>query len=235
MALYKYYAMANAFNETSRKYQGMSPVDYARQKKLLPPWVLKDIGGMPTNLLLPWKDKYNRTQWLNLEYILPVGQAPEMVERGLAGFVSSPAFNIVSDIIKNTDFKNTQIVPPEATPKEAAQAIAGYIYRQLAPSLAPGGYSAEKIRAGIKQEPERFAPERTREAIPALLDTLVGIKINPLDVEEAEQFKIWNKKKRIDALNQEFYRILNNPLLKEDFRDKKLEDIFTKKEKVLEE
>jgi len=235
MTLYKYYAMANAFNETSRKYQGMSPIEYAREKKLLPPWVLKDIGGMPTNLLLPYRDKYNRTQWLNLEYILPVGQAPEMAERGLGGFVSSPAFNIVSDIIKNTDFKNTQIVPPEATKAEAVQAIAGYIYRQLAPSLAPGGYSAEKIRAGIKQEPERFAPERTREAIPALLDTLVGIKINPLDVEEAEQFKIWNKQKRIDALNQEFYRIFNNPLLKEEFRDKKLEDIFKKKEKVLEE
>ena len=235
MALYKYYAMANAFNETSRKYQGMNPVEYARQKKLLPPWVLKDIGGMPTNLLLPYKDKYNRTQWLNLEYILPVGQVPEMAERGLGGFVSSPAFNIVSDIIKNTDFKNTQIVPPEATKAEAAQAIAEYIYRQLAPSLAPGGYSAEKIRAGIKQEPERFNIERTREAIPALLDTLVGIKINPLDVKEAEQFKIWNKQKRIDALNQEFYRIFNNPLLKEDFRDKKLEDIFKKKEKVLEE
>ena len=235
MALYKYKVLFDAVNESSRKLQGMTPMDYARQKKLLPSWVLKDIGGMPTNLLLPWKDKYGRTQWLNLEYILPVGQAPEMAERGLSGFVSSPVFNIIADIIKNTDFKNSQIVPPEATRKEAIQAYAEYIYRQLVPSLAPGGYSAEKIRAGIQQEPERFNPERTREAIPALLDTLVGIKINPLDVEEAEQFKIWEKKKRIDALNKEFYRVINNPLLKEEFRDKRIEDIFKKKEKVLEE
>ena len=235
MALYKYKVLFDAVNESSRKLQGMTPMDYARQKKLLPSWVLKDIGGMPTNLLLPWKDKYGRTQWLNLEYILPVGQAPEMAERGLSGFVSSPVFNIIADIIKNTDFKNTQIVPPEATREEAIQAYAEYIYRQLVPSLAPGGYSAEKIRAGIQQEPERFNPERTREAIPALLDTLVGIKINPLDVEEAEQFKIWEKKKRIDALNKEFYRVINNPLLKEEFRDKRIEDIFKKKEKVLEE
>jgi len=235
MALYKYKALFDAINESSRKLQGMTPVEYARQKKLLPSWVLKDIGGMPTNLLLPWKDKYGRTQWLNLEYILPVGQAPEMVERGLGGFVSSPAFNTISDIIKNTDFKNTPIVPPEATKEEAIQAYSEYLYRQLAPSLAPGGYSAEKIRAGFANEPERFNPERTREAIPALLDTLVGIKINALDVEEAEQFKIWNKKKRIDALNQEFYKIINNPLLKEEFRDRKIEDIFKKKERVLEE
>jgi hypothetical protein len=235
MTVYKYKALFDSINETSRKYQGMSPVEYSRQKKLLPPWVLKDIGGIPTNLLLPWKDKYGRTQWLNLEYILPVGQAPEMAERGLAGFVSSPAFNMVADIVKNTDFKNTQIIPPEATKAEAAKAIAEYIYRQIVPSLAPGGYSAEKIRAGLSKEPEKFNPARTREALPALLDTLVGIKINSLDVEEAEQFKWWNKKKRVDALNQEFYRLINNPILKEEFREKKIEDIFNKKEKILEE
>lgn len=235
MAVYKYKALFDAVNETSRKYQGMSPVDYAREKKALPPWVLKDIGGVPTNVLLPWKDKYNRTQWLNLEYILPVGQVPEMAEQGVRGFVSSPAFNILADIIKNTDFKNTQIVPPEATKTEAAQAVAGYIYRQLVPSLAPGGYSFEKIRAGFAKEPERFNPERTREAIPALLDSLVGLKINPVDVEEAEQFQMWDKKRRIDAVNKELYRVFNNPVLKEDFRDKKIEDLFNKKMKIIEE
>lgn len=235
MAVYKYKALFDTINETSRKYQGMTPVEYSRQKKLLPPWVLKDIGGVPTNLLMPWKDKYNRTQWLNLEYILPVGQAPEMAERGLAGFVSSPAFNIVSDIIKNTDFKNTSIIPPEATKTEAAKAISEYIYRQIVPSLAPGGYSAEKIRAGFAKEPEKFNPERTREAIPALLDSLVGIKINPLDVDEAEQFKWFNKKKRLDSIKQEMYRVINNPVLKEDFREKRIEELFNKQEKVLEE
>lgn len=235
MAVYKYKALFDAMNETSRKYQGMSPVEYSREKKLLPPWVLKDIGGVPTNVLLPWKDKHGRTQWLNLEYILPVGQVPEMAEQGIRGLVSSPAFNILADLIKNTDFKNTQIVPPEATKPEAAQAWAGYIYRQIAPSLAPGGYSAEKIRAGFAKEPERFNPDRTREAIPALLDTLVGVKINSLDVDEAEQFKMWDKEKRIKALNQEFYKLINNPIIKEEYREKKIEDIFKKKEKVLEE
>ena len=235
MAVYKYKALFDAVNETSRKYQGMTPVEYSRQKKLLPPWVLKDIGGVPTNLLLPWKDKYDRTQWLNLEYILPVGQAPEMAERGLAGFVSSPAFNIVSDIIKNSDFKGANIIPPEATKTEAAQAILSYLYRQAAPSIFPGGYSAEKIRAGIAGEPEKFSPERTREAIPAMLDAFLGIKINPLDVKEAEMFKWFNKKKRIDALNQEFYRVFNNPIIKEEYREKKIEGIFKKKEKVLDE
>ena len=233
LAVYKYKALFDSINETSRKYQGMTPVDYSRQKKLLPSWVLKDIGGMPTNVLLPWKDQYSRTQWLNLEYILPIGQAPEMLERGLAGFVGSPAFNITADIIKNMDFRGKQIVPPEATKTEAAQIYAEYIYRQLAPSLAPGGYSYEKIRAGLAKEPEKFNAERTRTITPALLDTLLGIKINPLDVEEAEQFKWWDKKKRLDALKQEFYRIINNPVIKEEYREKKIEGIFKKQEKVL--
>jgi len=59
----------------------LRPDEYARQKKLLPDYLLKDIGGVPTNLLMPWKDKYGRTQWLNLEYILPLGQSPEIIER----------------------------------------------------------------------------------------------------------------------------------------------------------
>jgi len=239
MALYKYYALFNGVNETSRKYLGMSGEEYARQKKLLPPYLLKDIGGIPTNLLLPFRDKYGRTQWLNLEYILPLGQAPEILERGLKGWVSNPLYNIVADLSKNSDFRGKPIIPIGATSQEATQAVISHIYRQLVPNLAPsiptitkGGYSFEKIMDSVLKRPD-FA-DRTKDLTPVLLDTLVGIKINYLDVTEAEQFKMWDKKKRIDELKKQVIK-LNHPAISEQEREKQAEILFKKMQKIIEE
>ena len=240
MTIYKYYALANAWNETARKTQGMLPTEYARQKRALPDWLLKDIGGMPTNLLMPYKDKYNRTQWLNLEYILPVGMAPEIMEKGIVkGGIGSPVFNILMDLTKGTDFRGKPIAPPEATTQEAMQSYISYIYRQLVPSLAPGipsvtkgGYSFEKIMDSILKRPD-FA-ERTRDLTPVLLDTLMGIKINPLDVNETEQFKMLDKKKRIDVLHNQFYK-LQHPAISEKERERQAEIIFKKIQNVIDE
>jgi len=240
LSVYKYYALFNAFNETSRKYQGMLPTEFARQKKLLPPWVLKDIGGVPTNLLMPWKDKYNRTQWLNLEYILPLGQAPEIMEKGLLkGGISNPIFNIAADLAKNTDFKGTPIIPTGATKAEAAQITLSYIYRQLAPNLAPsippltkGGYTFEKILDAVHKRPD-FA-ERTRDLTPVLFDTLAGLKVFPLDVDEAEKFRLIDKRKRIEDLKTQILK-LQHPAISEKERDKKTEDLFKKIQKEVDD
>lgn len=240
LTLYKYYALANAFNETSRKYQGMLPTDYARQKKLLPEWVLRDVGGMPTNLLMPFKDKYNRTQWMNLEYILPIGQAPEIMEKGLLkGGISNPVFNIIADLTKNSDFRGKPIVSQGATKAEAAQAVFSHIYRQLAPGLAPsippitkGGYSFEKIMDAIFKRPD-FA-ERTRDLTPVLLDTLMGFKITPLDVDEADKFRLINKRKTIGDLKTQALR-LQHPAISDKERNKKTEEIFKKIQKEVDD
>jgi len=239
MAVYKYKALFDAINETSRKYQGLRPDEYARQKKLLPDYLLKDIGGVPTNLLMPWKDKYGRTQWLNLEYILPLGQSPEIIEKGISGFVGNPVFNLVSDLSKNTDFRGKTIIPIGATTQEATKAVLSYIYRQVAPSLAPeipglskGGYSWEKVKDAISKRPD-FS-ERTRELTPTIVDVLAGIKLNALDVNEAERFKMIGKKKKIEDLQSQLLR-LNHPAVSQKERDKQAEIIFQKIQGVINE
>ena len=237
LSVYKYYALFNAFNETSRKYQGMLPTEYARQKRLLPPYLLKDIGGIPTNLFMPYRDKYNRTQWLNLEYILPLGQSPEILEKGLSGWVGNPIFNLVADLSKNSDFRGKPIIPLQSTPQEATKTVISHIYRQLAPSLAPalpmiskGGYSYEKIMDAIIRRPDFV--ERVRELTPVLLDTLMGLKINVLDVDEAEKFRMFDKKNKIEELQKQVLR-LNHPAISEQEREKQAEIIFQKMQKVI--
>ena len=235
LKIYKYYSLAKSFNEMSRKYMGMSPVDFAREQDALPKWVLRDIGGFPTNLLLPWRDKHGRTQWLNLEYILPIGQAPEIAERGLAGFVSNPATNLVADIIKNIDFKGSEIIPPWADKKDAAAILSEHMYKTLAPAFAPGGTSFERLKAGLMKTPERFNEKRTKETIPAILDTVFGLKINAVDVDESNQFKLWDKGKRIEELKSSFYKIYNDHTVKQELKDEIIDKIFKKQQKILKE
>ena len=245
LRVYKYYAFAKAFNESSRKMLNISPTDFAREEKALPPWLLRSIGGMPTNMLMPWKDKYGRTQWLNLEYILPVGLAPDILEKGILEQFSNPLFTIISDLKKNSDFRGKEIIPVGSTPAEAAKITTEYIYRQLAPSLAPGllnlgdgesifkgGYSFEKIMSALYEKPDYM--ERVRGITPVIFDVLMGLKLTPLDVDESEMFKMYEKKNTIEELTHQALK-LNSPTVSEKTRDRGMEKIFQKIQKVLEE
>lgn len=246
LKLYKYYALANAFNESSRKMQNMDPQEFARQEKALPPWLLKNIGGMPTNLMMPWRDQYGRSQWLNLEYILPVGMAPEILEKGLGGgLVSNPFVNLYADLAKNKDFKGKDIIPPGSTREEAAKITTEYIYRQLAPTLAPGlldlktgesvfkgGYSFEKIMSAIYKKPD-YA-DRVRDISPAAFDVLMGLKLTPLDADESERFKLIDKKKMVEELTEQAMK-LNHPGISQETREIETEKIFKKIQNVMKE
>lgn len=241
LKIYKYKAFFDGINESSRKFNGMTVEEFAREKKSLPPWSIKDIGGMPTNLLMPWKDKHGRTQWLNLEYILPIGQAPEIMQKGLKGLVSNPLINIVADLTKNTDFKGQEIIPTGSTKAEAVAITADYIYRQLVPSLAPGlkgyknwggGYSFSKIMDAIDKIPD-YA-DRVRDLPTTLLDALAGLKITPIDVEESEMFNMYRKKRIINDLKNQV-RKLDHPGINEEYRNKKTEEIFQKIQRIIDE
>uniref|UniRef100_A0A6M3L5H8 Large polyvalent protein associated domain-containing protein n=1 Tax=viral metagenome TaxID=1070528 RepID=A0A6M3L5H8_9ZZZZ len=246
LRVYKYYAFARGFNEASRKMLNMTPSEFARSEKALPPWLMRNIGGMPTNILMPWKDKYGRTQWLNLEYMLPVGMAPEIMQRGLLrGAMSNPIYSLVSDLEKNKDFTGKDIVPTESTKEEAAKIMLNYAYRQLAPSLAPGiidnatgesilkgGYSFEKIMDAVYKRPDY--EERTKNMTSVLFDVLAGFKITSLDIDESENFKVFDIKERLKDLKKQL-RDLDHPAISEKTRERETEKIFKKQDKVLEE
>jgi hypothetical protein len=214
LRLYKYYAFAKGFNEASRKLMGMTPEDYAESVKDLPPWLMRSIGGMPANLMLPYKDSEGRSKWLNLEYIIPVGQAPEIAEKGLLkGFMGNPFFTIVRDLSANQDFSGKKIIPPEATKLESIKATLGYVYRQIAPSFAPGvwntktgenvlagGYSFDKLLSVLYKRPDFH--DRVRGLTPTLLDTLAGLKIESLNIDEAESMRMYQKQQRLVELQK---------------------------------
>jgi hypothetical protein len=239
MRVYKYKAMFEAWNESARKLNGKTPEEFAKNQKALPPWLMQSIGGLPANLMMPWKDKYGRTQWLNLEYVIPLGQAPDIAEQGvLHGGISNPVLQLYADLDKNIDFKGQPIVPAGSTREEATKIVAGYIYKTLAPSFAPalgdmsGGYSWEKVVKSLQKQPDYAG--RLRELGPVLFDTLAGLKVTPVDVDEAEGFKMQDKKKLLIELRKQAMKVMS-PAYNEKKRDKDLEIIYKKMQKVMDE
>jgi hypothetical protein len=251
LLLYKYYAMFSAVNSASRKTLGMTPVEYAKELDSLPPWMMRSIGGFPSVLFLPYKDKSGRTKFLNLEYILPLGMAPEIIERGIGkgglaeaigAFVGNPYFTTLSDIISNKDFRGQDIVPVGATPGEAAVATANHLYRQLAPSLAPGlpgmkgGYSWEKLMDAVNKKKVRFEPNKLkRELTPTILDILMGLKITSVDVQRSTMFKMQEKERTVRKLEMQLFSAMGDPDLTDEERNQIINKFYKKIQKTIRE
>ncbi len=241
MRIYKYKALFDSFNSASSKLLNMDPEQFAREKNALPPWLLRDLGGVPMTLLLPWKDKHGRTQWVNLEYILPLGMGPEALKGGPAKLVGNPVATLTADLLRNRDFKGKDIIPIGATKEEATAAITNHVYRQLVPSLAPGlkgvkgwggGYSFSKILNAANDIPD-YA-DRTRNVPLALMDTLVGIKITPVDVNESEMFKQFKKRDLMNAFRKQILQ-LRHPAISDEFKAKRAEELFKRMQRMLSE
>lgn len=240
LKVYKYYAFFRSWNEAARKSIGMSEEEYKKQEKNLPDWMLKSIGGMPTNLMMPWRDKYGKPQVLNLEYILPVGLAPEISEKGLLkGAFSNPGYQVLSDLQKNRDFRDKPIIPVGATPMEANRLTINYIYKQLAPSLAPalglikGGYSWEKLMDAIKKRPDFMG--RVRELPQVTLDVLAGIKIQSIDTKENIRWNLKEKERNINDLKGQLRSILRNKGVSQEEKDIKKKAIIEKIRRIIKE
>jgi hypothetical protein len=202
LKLYKYYAFANAFNNASAKQIGLTEEEMAQEKKYMPEWMKTKIPGMPTQLLMPTKDEYGRTQYLNLEYILPIGLAPEIAERGLMkGLITNPVLTAFTELKSNKDFRGKEIYSETDTAKERNFKMAEYLYRQAMPSFAPslpgikGGYSWEKLKASLEKRGDYLGRVRSPEQV--MFDIFAGLKIQPVSVREGIRFESYQK--RIDV------------------------------------
>lgn len=199
LKLYKYYAFANAFNNASAKQIGLTEEEMAREAKYMPEWMKTKIPGMPTQLLMPTKDEFGRTQYLNLEYILPIGMAPEVAERGIMrGLITNPTLTAFTEIKSNRDFRRKKIYSETDTAGERNIKIAEYLYRQAMPSFAPGlprikgGYSWEKAKAALEKRGDYLGRVRSPEQV--MLDIFAGLKIQPVSVREGIRFESYQKK-----------------------------------------
>ena len=158
-----------------------------RQRALLPEHMQEGMY-----LRLPFKDAYNRDQYLDLNFILPWGDIGEV---GKTLTPNHPFWVMMYSLILNKHPLGWDIVKDGSTDAEARGSIVDYIYKAIMPSLAPeipgagikGGYGYEKIAASMRGELDYM--EKSRDIKMALLSSIAGIKTIPFDVEEAKERK----------------------------------------------
>lgn len=177
---------------------------------------------------LPIKDKYGRSSYFDLTYIIPFGdliagnffEKQVSRETGLAeGIVpamarKSPFFNIVKELTSNQDFYGDKIWKDGDSTEKQLGDLFRHIVKTYSPPLIadqlPGGYiQAGELRGQRRQKGIFKAAgvtaenaEQQRTLMEELLRN-VGAKIQPIDVDIQETYMESEKKKALRTLLQE--------------------------------
>jgi hypothetical protein len=216
---------------------GYGKEQHKEQRELLPEWQQKKVPplvGPYSSVLMPFQDKWGNDLYFDTAYILPYGNIAEAW--GQSGIPlrdllpSTPAFTMAATLFSNTDAFTGKTVSnkdvdstTEFIGKHLKQA-----WRTLVPSLAPGGYSYNKLMTGFKnlfaEKPITDWADRPVEFQYAILDTLLGIKLRPANYEKLKQFKEYEKTKisqgiaeKQSALRRRYKR---NEITKDEYTEK---------------
>lgn len=147
--------------------------------------------GYGKALRLPFKDRFGRTQYLDLQYILPFNV---LETQGITPG-GNPAVALTADIFRNKSaFTGKPIWADGSDPKEVYNSILNYVQQSLLPPLAPGiptkvggipkygGSSLNKIVDAFTKRPEaNVLGAKPRQIPQTLLETIGGIKTNPIN------------------------------------------------------
>ncbi len=200
---------------------GETPQERQKELDVTPDWIQQG-----TTLRLPFKDKYGRGQYIDLQYILPFNI---LESRSITP--SSPLLTMMSSILTNRDsFTGKDITMQTDTAGEKTAKWSTYLIRQIVPSLAPFGYSWEKVKALLQNRPD--ANGYVRKTLPVLIDVLGGIKITPIDQTIEAQKRAYEKEKELKELRSNLIRIQTDKTLLPQTKTEETQKIQEKINKV---
>lgn len=159
-------------------------------------------SGNGRNMLTPWVDKDDNPLSMDLTYILPWGDLQEQGQMfGLPPSlsISNPLFTIPAQLwLNKNSYLNSPIMPDTDEDGRAlpfstwdnAKAFTSFIYKSLMPSIAPGGYSWDKVNKHLDTVPEHKLT-KTGEPLEfnrTLLDVVYGIKLRGINIDKQKMF-----------------------------------------------
>lgn len=189
-----------------------------------PPWVREGFY-----IKLPMTDKYGRSAYFDMTYILPFGDllAGNFFERHieretgiketfpLSAAKKSPFISLVTELGKNKDFYGNSIwKESDSTEKQTADIMRHLSKTMLPPLVAdeiPGGYNqkGERQQKGFRGAIGQASEENQKRTMMQEMLRSVGSKIQPIDADIQEGFQEFNKKKQMQTLLVE-NGVLNN-------------------------
>lgn len=177
---------------------------------------------------LPMTDKYGRSAYFDLTYILPFGDliSGNFFEREISRETGikesfpvslgkkSPFIALVAELGKNKDFYGNKIWKESDSIEMQTKDLMRHLTKTMAPPLIadelPGGYNSKGVQQqkGLRGAVGASAENQKRTVMEELLRS-VGAKVQPLDADIQEGFQEFNKKKQMQALLLE-NGVLNN-------------------------
>ena len=172
---------------------------------------------------LPMKDKYGRSSYFDLTYIIPFGDlvSGEYIEKavsretGLPEAIPSallrktPLLNFIREISRNQDFYGDKIWLDSDSQEKQLGDLFRHLTKTYLPPLVsdqiPGGHMAaggRRIKGirGVLTPEEQIKQQRT--LMQELLRN-IGLKIQPIDVDIQETYAEFEKRKALQTLLQE--------------------------------
>ena len=190
--------------------------------------------GPYAHVLMPFRDKWGNDLYLDMSYILPYGTAAEKWGQSILPFrdilPNNPLFQLSAAIATNRDpfsGKDVANLVLDGTAKVMGKYLE-YAWREMAPSMAPGGYGFNKIKTGIqnifKDKPVLDWADRPQELQTALLSSIFGIKLSPANERKLKEYELKTRRmisrevyKEVGRLRKRYER---NEIELDEFREK---------------
>lgn len=189
----------------------------ARERASEPPWVKDGFF-----IKLPMKDKFGRSSYFDLTYIIPFGDLvsggfferqivrdtgiAESIPMALVGKV--PMLNFIKEISRNQDFFGRKLWKESDPIAMQTVDLMRHLTKTFAPPLVaqeiPGGYntSGERVDTGVSRTKTASEENQQRTAVQEFFRN-IGLKVSPIDVQIQESMKEWNQEKALSQLMRE--------------------------------
>lgn len=221
-----------AIEEYSKAKMGLSDKEAEKQRKMLPEWQQGKVFGAYAHLRTPWTDDYGNNELLDLSYILPYGTMGERWGQSKIPLADIMPNNPLLEIAYTTKFNKDSFTGREIYNeildgnKEILEKYLAFSWRQLAPSLAPGGHSFDKLKTGFQNtimgKDVRDWADRPLDLQTAILSTFLGIKLSPINEKKMKEFQAYQVNKIESSVNKQIQKLktkkMRNKITEEEFR-----------------
>lgn len=195
LTLAKYPLLAWAEEKYALNKLEITDKDYAQIQKVLPEYMQRG-----SYLLMPWRDANNDLQFFDWTYIVPWGELFDVQDRGLAGaLITNPLFQIVADLTRNkSGWSGREIYDETDTPEEKTFKQMVHTWQTAVPSLMYRGIYWDKLYESATGKPSKMG--KVRPLGPAIAHTIFGLRAQPIDVTQQQQFRLMEKRRQVNEL-----------------------------------
>lgn len=200
------------------------------------------MEGNMTTMILPWKDEQGRLRVFDMGYFLPWGAHLSMAKNLMEGefgeaaktpgFFGGP-FELVAGMKTNTDPFTGQSIWSEADPPmQQYQDILGFLVSYATPPMimprnksgdviGNGGQIVKTLMAAGWMDGNTDADGLPKNTVGSSILSWMGINTAALTAETAGR-KVYFKGKDVDKIMQRLIKLIDDPNVKEDQREKDL-------------